>query len=35
MSLKSWMANAYYFSRYVAQAWKHPENIVGELSPRP
>jgi hypothetical protein len=23
------------FSRYVSQAWKHPENIVEELSPRP
>lgn len=24
-----------YLSRYVSQAWKHPENIVEELSPRP
>jgi hypothetical protein len=22
-------------TRYVAQAWKHPENIVEELSPKP
>jgi hypothetical protein len=21
-------------SRYIAQAWKHPENIVEELSPK-